>query len=328
MKNPAITALLVMLIGLALPAPTKAATDRPWATIGTGDLTGVYYNSGTAIAKTLDRSAGDQKIDMTVQETQGSLENLAAVTSGRFYFGIIQSDIQYMAWHGVDASPWAGNPQKNLRAVFSLYTEAINLVALSRRNINGLQDLKSRRFSVNLGEPGSGQHINANELLAAVGIDPRNDLREVLVSPTRALDLFDRREIDAFFFTAGHPAPQFHLVAGGRQQAKFVALDGYQDLLERFPYYKKTLIPVKYYPNMDNDQDVATIGVKATVVASADTPEWMVYGTVKAVAENLDYFKTQLLVFEGLNRAGMLEALSAPIHPGALKYYREAGLAP
>jgi len=328
MKYHALTTLLAILIGLTLPASTSAATERPWATIGTGSLTGVYYGTGHAIAKTLDRYAGDQKIGMSVKETQGSLENLEAVTSGQIFFGIVQSDIQYKAWHGTAASPWEGRPQKNLRAVFSLYTEAINLVALSSRDINNLQDLKSKRFKVNTGEPGSGQYINANDLLLAVGIHPQDDLREEHVSPEMALELFERREIDAFLFTAGHPAALFHEVAAGRRQAKFVALGAeFADLLETYPYYKRTMIPVEYYPGIDNDQDVATIGLKATVVASTDTPDWMVYGVVKAVAENMDYFKSQLLVFRDLNRAGMLEALSAPIHPGALKYYREAGLA-
>ncbi|MCB2170019.1 MAG: TAXI family TRAP transporter solute-binding subunit [Deltaproteobacteria bacterium] len=326
MKSHAVTALLIIVIALALPASTNAATERPWATIGTGTLTGVYYGSGHAIAKTLRRYAGDQKIDMSVKETEGSLENLEAVTSGQFYFGIVQSDIQYQAWHGTTASPWEGKPQKNLRAVFSLYTEAINLVALSRLDINTLKDLKSKHAKVNLGEPGSGQYINAKDLLMAVGIHPQDDVQEVHVSPPTALELFEGGDIDAFFFTAGHPAAQFHEVAGGKMLARFVTLDLEEKLLKDYPYYSRTFIPMKYYPGMDNKQDVATIGVKATVVASTDTPDWMVYGVVKAVVENMDYFKSQLLVFEGLNRAGMLEALSAPIHPGALKYYREAGL--
>ena len=328
MIRAAMTALLALLIGLLPAGPADASTDRPWATIGTGAVTGVYYNGGQAIKKTLDRYPDAPGVKISVEETQGSLANLEAVTSGRFYFGLIQSDLQFKAWNGVYGSPWSGNPQKNLRAVCSLYTEAINLVALSRHNIRNLRDLKSRRFSVNLGEPGSGQYANALEMLAAVDIDPRRDMREVHVSPVRALELFERREIDAFFFTAGHPAAQFHEVAGGQRRAQFVTLKPKDELLVKYPYYKRTLIPIKYYPAMDNDQDVTTIGVKATLIASDQTPDWMVYGIVKALAEHMDYFKTQLLVFEDLDREGMLENLTAPIHPGAMKYYREVGLKP
>lgn len=328
MKRTAMTAILVMLLGLASPAAVNAAADRPWATIGTGSLTGVYFNTGQAIGKTLARYPGDDDIEIEVKATEGSLENLEAVTSGRFYFGLIQSDIQYKAWHGVEGSIWAGNPKRNLRAVFSLYTEAINLVASRRPDIQSLQDLKSHRRGVNLGESGSGQYVNALEVLAAVDIDPLQDMRAVFVSPVKALSLFERREIDAFFFTAGHPAAQFHEVASGRREARFVPLQPKDEMLGKYPYYKRTLIPAKFYPTMGNDQDVATIGVKATLVASAETPEWMVYGVVKTVAENLGYFKSQLLVFHEMDRAGMLETLSAPIHPGALKYYREAGLKP
>lgn len=328
MKRHILPTLLVFVMSLVLPLSTNATTERPWATIGTGALTGVYYSSGHAIAKTLKRYAGDPKIKMSVQSTAGSRENLEKVTSGEFFFGIVQSDIQYKAWHGSTASPWEGKPQRNLRAVFSLYTEAINLVALSIRNINRFKDLKTKSFAINLGEPGSGHFINANNLLLAVGINPQDDIRAVHASPTEALRLFHRRRIDVFFFTAGHPAAQFHEVSAGKRRAKFVTINPENDLLKKYPYYSRTIIPMEYYPGMDNKQDVATIGVKATVVASSDTPDWMVYGVVKAMVENMDYFKSQLLVFQNLNRTRMLENLAAPIHPGAMKYYREVGMLP
>jgi len=321
------TVLLVIVLGVALAAPVNAATERPWATIGTGALTGVYYSAGHAIAKTLERHAAVD-IHMTVEESEGSLENLDMVTSGQFFFGLVQSDVQFKAWNGTPASPWDGRPQKNLRAVCSLYTEAINLMALSSRNINELKDLKSQPFRINLGEPGSGGYVNATEVLLALGIDPQEDLREVHVSPPDALTMFARRKIDAFFFTAGHPNAQFHEVSNGKRQAKFVPLNPEDDVLKNYPYYARTLIPMKYYPGIDDKQDVPTIGVRATLVASTDTPDWMVYGVVKALVENMDYFKSQLLVFQNLNRSRLLENLSAPIHPGALKYYREVGMAP
>jgi TRAP transporter TAXI family solute receptor len=327
MKRQVLTVLLIIVLGVALAAPASAATERPWATIGTGSLTGVYYSTGHAIAKTIDRHA-PVDIKMTVEETAGSLENLEAVTSGEIFFGLVQSDIQYKAWNGTPAGPWDGRPQKNLRAVCSLYTEAVNLLALSSLNINSGKDLKSRPFRINLGEPGSGAYVNATEILSAVGIDPQQDLREVLVSPPEALHMFQRSKIDAFFFTAGHPNAQFHEVAASKRQASFVPLNPEDAILENYPYYTRAMIPMKYYPGMGNKEDVPTIGVRATVVASTDTPDWMVYGVVKALVENMDYFKTQLLVFQNLNRSRLLENLSAPLHPGALKYYREAGMAP
>ena len=210
MRRSAITLLLALFIVILAVGPSNAATERPWATIGTGSLTGVYYNVGQAMKKTLDRFPDDPEIILSVEETQGSIENLEAVTSGRFYFGIIQSDVQYKAWHGTNGTPWAGRPQKNLRAVLSLYTEAVNLVASRQPNVQNLMDLDNRRRRVNLGELGSGHYINATEILTAAGIDLRQGLADVHVSPVRALTLFERRDIDAFFFTAGHPAAQFH----------------------------------------------------------------------------------------------------------------------
>ncbi len=328
MIRAATTAVLTVMIGVFAIGAALAASDRPYATIGTGSLTGVYYNVGQALKKTLERYPSDPEIVLSVEETQGSLENLEAVTSGRFYFGIIQSDVQFKAWNGTNGTPWAGRPQKNLRAVLSLYTEAINLVAATRRGIQRPPDLQSKRVSVNLGEPGSGHYINAYEVLDAIGIDPGQHLSAVYVSPARALGLFERNQLDAFFFTAGHPSAQIHEVNGGRRRAQFVALNPDDKLLMRYPYYRRTMIPTKYYPQMDNPSDVPTLGVKATVIASADTPDWMVYGLVKTIADHFEYLETQLKIFESLTRESALEALTAPIHPGALKYYREVGMVP
>jgi hypothetical protein len=322
------TLFLALSIAIAASGPANAATDRPWATIGTGSLVGVYYNVGQAIKKTFDRHPADPEINLSVEETRGSLENLEAVTSGRFYFGIIQSDVQFKAWNGVNGTPWAGRPQKNLRAVMSLYTEAVNLVASRQPNIQSLEDLTGRRRRVNLGEPGSGHYINAAEILAATGIDVQRDLAGVHAAPVRALFLFEQRDIDAFFFTAGHPAAQFHEVARGRRMAQFVPLNPTADQLARYPYYQRTFIPIKYYPDMGHEQNVATIGVKATVIASDETPDWMVYGLLQTIHKNIDYFKSQLLIFENINRDSVLEALTAPLHPGALQYYREIGMVP
>ncbi len=330
MIRAATTAVLTVMIGLFAIGTARAVSERPYATIGTGSLTGVYYNVGQAFKKTLERYPADPVIKLAVQETQGSLENLEAVTSGRFYFGIIQSDIQYKAWNGTNGSPWAGRPQKNLRAVLSLYTEAVSLVAATRRGVQGLADLKSKRISVNLGEPGSGHYVNAHEVLNAVGIHPERekDLRAMDVSPVDALSLFARNQIDAFFITAGHPNALFHEVNGGKRRAQFVMLNPKEELLARYPYYLRTTIPARYYPDMDNPTDVPTVGVKAVVVASADTPDWMVYGLVNTIADHIEYLKTQLKIFENVKRDTVLEALYAPIHPGALKYYREKGMAP
>ncbi len=329
MRRSAITLLLALFIVILAVGPSNAATERPWATIGTGSLTGVYYNVGQAMKKTLDRFPDDPEIIVSVEETQGSIENLEAVTSGRFFFGIIQSDVQYKAWHGTNGTPWAGRPQKNLRAVFSIYTEAVNLVAAKNRNLSSVDDLKKRkRVVVNLGRPGSGHYINAQEIMDAVGINPDIDFRQVQVSPASALSLFQRRQLDAFFFTAGHPAAQFHEVARGRRMAQFVPMDPTVAELKRYPYYRRVMIPIKHYPGMGHEQDVPTIGVKATLVASTETPDWMVYGLVKTIAQNFDFFETQLLIFENITDKSILEALTAPIHPGALKYFREAGLVP
>ncbi|WP_022671379.1 TAXI family TRAP transporter solute-binding subunit [Hippea alviniae] len=317
-----VLAIMFLVLGLGFKAQSKIT----FVTIGTGGVTGVYYPAGGAISKMVNAKFKQYHIKMTVESTGGSVYNINAVLSGDLDFGICQSDRQYEAWHGL--AEWKNKgPQKNLRSVFALHPESITLVASVDSGIKSVYDLKGKR--VNLGNPGSGQLQNSKDILKAFGISLK-DIKPEYVKAVEAPGLLQDGRIDAFFYTVGHPNGNIKEATSGRIKVRIIPITGkpVEKLLKEHPYYAKAEIPVKkFYPMAANKKPIVwTVGVKATVVTSAKEPANIVYAITKEVFENLDTFKKLHPAFAVLTKKNMLEGLTAPIHPGALKYYRESGL--
>jgi TRAP transporter TAXI family solute receptor len=317
-----------LFLGVALAAsvlmnfgPAMAKTQ--FVTIGTGGITGVYYPTGGAIAKMVNKKKKEYGIRATVESTGGSVFNVNAVMNGDLEFGIVQSDRQYQAVNGL--AEWKDKgPQKDLRAVFSIHPESVTLVAAVDAGIKDIKDLKGKK--VNIGNPGSGQRQNAIDALEAVGIDYEKDLKAEGVKASEAPGLLQDGRIDAFFYTVGHPSGAIKEATSGARKVRFASITDVDELLKKYPYYAKSVIPIKLYPGADNDADVPTFGVKATLVTSAKVPDEVVYAITKEVFENFDEFKKLHPAYSTLTKESMLEGLTAPIHPGAMKYYKEAGL--
>ena len=307
----------------------KAAAEAPakttFVTIGTGGITGVYYPTGGAIAKMVNKKRDEYGIRATVESTGGSVFNVNAVMSGDLEFGIVQSDRQYQAVNGLAEWEEKGK-QEDLRAVFSIHPESVTLVAAVDAGIEKIEDLKGKR--VNIGNPGSGQRQNSIDALTAVGIDYNTDLTAESVKADEAPGLLQDGRIDAFFYTVGHPSGNIKEATAGARKVRFVPITGpgIHKLIADDPYYAKAIIPVGLYPGAENDADVPTFGVKATFVTSAKVPDNIVYAITKEVFDNFEDFKQLHPAYAVLTKQNMLEGLSAPIHPGALKYYKEAGL--
>jgi TRAP transporter TAXI family solute receptor len=198
------------------------------------------------------------------------------------------------------------------------------LVSAVDAEIHDILDLKGKR--VNVGNPGSGHRQNALDVLAAVGIDPETDIFAESVKAAEAPKLLQDGRIDAFFYTVGHPSGAIQEATAGRRKVRFVAITGIDKLIEEKPYYTHSLLPAHQYPSALNSGDVESIGVKATLVTSVGIPESVVYAVTREVFENLSEFKRLHPAYEVLTREKMLEGLSAKIHPGAIKYYKEVGL--
>ena len=302
-----------------------SAHARTFVTIGTGGITGVYYPTGGAIAKMVNKKKDEYGIRATVESTGGSVFNVNAVMNGDLEFGVVQSDRQYQAINGL--AEWKDKgPQKDLRAVFSIHPETVTLVAAVDSGIKTIQDVKGK--TINIGNPGSGQRQNSIDALEAVGINYEKDIKAESIKAAEAASLLQDGRIDAFFYTVGHPTGSIKEATSGARKVLIAEVSGkgVEFLLAETPYYIKDTIPVSHYPGAQNDKDVETFGVKATFVTSAKVPDDVVYAITKEVFDNFEEFKKLHPAYQALTKENMLEGLSAPIHPGAMKYYKEAGL--
>jgi TRAP transporter TAXI family solute receptor len=296
-----------------------------YVTIGTGGVTGIYYPTGGAIGKIVNKKRKQYNLRVTVESTGGSVFNVNAVMAGDLEFGLIQSDRQYQAWNGL--KDWKDKgPQKKLRAICSFHPESVTLVAADDSGIESFMDLRGKH--VNIGNPGSGQRGNSTDAFEACGIDWRTDLRaEGLKADESAKFLQDGR-IDAFFYTVGHPNGSIKEATSGRRKVHIVPVTGpcIDKLVAKWPYYAKAYVPMTFYPMASNKEDPVTFAVKTTFCTSADIPDDIVYAITKEVFDNLEDFKKLHPAYGILTKQSMLEALTAPIHPGAMKYYKEVGL--
>jgi TRAP transporter TAXI family solute receptor len=314
-------ALAASALALALPW-TPAAAQQKFVTIGTGGVTGVYYAAGGAICRLVNKDRAKHGIRCSVESTGGSVFNVNTIKSGELDLGFAQSDVQYNAYKGLgafkDAGAWTDE-----RAVFSVHPEPFTVVARKDAGIKEFTDFKGKRF--NVGNPGSGTRASMEELLERMGWKLSTfSLASELKADEHGPALCDGK-IDGFFYGVGHPSANIQdpTTSCG---AKLVPLTGrvIDKLVEDKPYYAKAVIPAGLYPN--NPEATQTYGVLATVVSSAKVPADTVYVVVKAVFDNFDEFKKLHPALAHLKPENMIrDGLSAPLHEGALRYYREKG---
>ena len=325
MKKLSLLALFVALTFVFGAAPADVQAKTTFVTIGTGGITGVYYPTGGAIAKMVNEKRKEYGIRATVESTGGSAFNINAIMAGDLEFGVAQSDRQYQAYNGTPGSEWDSKPQKDLRAVFSIHAETVDLIAAVDSGINTFQDLKGKR--VNIGNPGSGFRQNAIDALEANGLDYEKDFHAESLKAPEAPSLIQDGRIDAAFYTVGHPSGYYKEATAGARKVKFIAIPNADKIVAKYPYYAAAKTLMSNYPGAANTEEaVETFGVRATFVTSAKVPDNVVYAIVKEVFDNFDQFVKLHPAYEGLTKEAMLTGLSAPIHPGALKYYKEAGL--
>ncbi|MBL6990801.1 MAG: TAXI family TRAP transporter solute-binding subunit [Bacteriovoracaceae bacterium] len=294
-----------------------------FVTIGTGGVTGIYYPAGGAIAKLINKKRKKYGIRASVESTAGSVYNINAVLSGDLEFGIAQSDRQYQAYNGLAEWKQRGK-QTDLRAICSLHPEIITLVAAIDGKISSLKNLKGKR--VNLGDHGSGHRGNAIEILNTIGINWKNDLKSEALKAAEAPKMLQDNRIDAFFYTVGHPNGAIMEATAGKRKVLFVPINGMEALIKKSPYYAPTKINISDYPMAHNKKNVDSIGVMTTFVTSTKVSADVVYGITKELFDNLEEFKKLHKAFAHLTKESMLSGLSAPLHPGALRYFKEVGL--
>ena len=306
----------------ATVAFSPAAFAEEFITIGTGGVTGVYYPTGGAICRLVNKGRKEHGVRCSVESTGGSVYNINTIRAGELEFGVAQSDWQYHAYNGTSQFADQG-PFEDLRAVFSVHPEPFTVVARADAGVKNFQDLKGKR--VNIGNPGSGQRGTMEVLMDAMGWTMDDfALATELKAAEQSAALCDN-QIDAMVYTVGHPSGSIQ-EATTACDSVLVTVDGpaVEKLIADNSYYRTATIPGGMYRG--NDEDVKTFGVGATFVTSAAVSEDTVYTLVKAVFDNFDAFKSLHPAFANLKPEEMATAgLSAPLHAGAAKYYKEKG---
>jgi len=317
------TALGLSVAALLAGGAGIAQAQESFVTIGTGGQTGVYYQVGGAVCRLVNRNTGDHGIKCT-HTTGGSVDNINGIRNGDLDFGVAQSDWQYHAYNGTAPDTFPDGKFEDLRAVFSVHSEPFTVVARADANISSFDDLKGKR--VNVGNPGSGQRGTMEVVMKEMGWTMGDfALASELKSSEQSAALCDGK-IDAFVFTVGHPAGSIEEAASTCDVTFATVKNPMIDkLVENNAYYAYATIPSGMYPGLT--EDVTVFGVGATFVSSAATSEDTVYEITKAVFENFDRFRRLHPAFANLKKEDMIKNnLSAPLHPGAVKYYKEAGL--
>ncbi len=314
-----IIATAALAAGLTLPLTAMAETT--FVKIGTGGQTGVYYQVGQAICRLVNRDKKNE-LNCTAPSTGGSVANLNAIRAGQLSAGVAQSDWQYHAYNGTSKFKDAG-PNKDLRAIFSVHQEPFTVLARKDSGIKTFDDLKGKR--VNVGNVGSGQRGTMEVVMAAKGWKMSDfKLASELKSSEQAKALCDNK-VDAIIFTVGHPNGSIK-EAATTCATVLVPVTGpaIEKLVNDNAYYAWGTIPGGIYAG--NDKPTKTFGVGATFVTSAKIPDAVVYAIVKAVFDNMRRFRRMHPAFRNLDPKTMIkDNLSAPLHPGAAKYYKEKG---
>ncbi len=318
-KTLALVIAAVVAAGIAGSAGPANSAQTRFLVMGGGLETGVYYQVVLGVCKLVNEKLGSQGYKCIGNQALGSVLNIKSLWANILDFGVVQSDHNWQAYNGKEK--WKGRPYEGLRSVFSIHAETVMLVARADAGITSVRDLRGKR--VNMGNPGSGTRKNAVDVLRTYGMD-WSDISDRELEPQEAARALRRGKIDAFFFTVGNPWGKGQKLAK-RVKIRMVPIDspGIKQFVADKPYYVITAIPGGIYSGVD--KDVPTFGVKATLVTSEKQSEEKVYNVVKTVFENLDRFRNMHPAFASIQPEDMLTGLSAPLHPGALRYYKEKG---
>ncbi len=331
-RNRLLACLLVLTLFCGLG--TAAAADKmTFFRIGTGGTGGTYYPIGGLLAHCISNPPGSRACEQggscgvpglvaIAQSANGSVANINSIKSGVLESGFSQSDVAYWAYTGTGIFEKKG-PVKDLRALANLYPETIHLVARKGANIKSVKDLKGKRVSMD--EPGSGTLVDARIILEAYGITEK-DIDAEFIKPNPAIDKIKDNQLDAFFIVAGYPTGSVVELASS-VGGNLVPINGPEAdaIIEKYGFFAKDLIPAGTYEGIGETE---SISVGAQWVVSAKVDENLVYDITKAIWNK----KSRALLDKGHAKGKSITAETAlngvgiPLHPGAERYYKEAGL--
>jgi len=317
-----VAALTTMLFGVAVvPPDTARAGEEVFASVGTGELNGVYYPVAKAICEIVNRDLSIDGVRCSPETTPGSVYNIHAIQSGELEFGIVQADVNFNAYKGEGA--WVGRPFHDLRSVLSLYPELVTVMARADSHIQDLAGLAGRR--VNVGSKGTGIRTTWDAIEEELGWRDDERVRPVEMRAGATTSALCSGAIDASMLIVGHPSP----LVKAQQAAcaiNLVAISGpaIDKLLQKHSYYQRETIPADLY---GLPAEVPTFGGRATLVTSASVDARVVAVVAREVLGHLTELRTLHPALARLRSRQMVnDGLTAPLHPGAEQIYKETGL--
>lgn len=318
-----LTSRIVFISSLSVFYQTTASAKVEYISIGTGGISGVYYPTGGAICYLVNKISAIDKIRCEIKSTPGSIYNLRALKNKNIDVVVVQSDWQNHFYQGTSLFKKQGEFGK-LRSLFSVHSEPFTVLARKDANIDSFEDIKGKR--VNVGAKNSGQRATMEVLLDLYGWDD-SDFSEIsYLTPSEQAQALCDKKIDVIIYVVGHPNSSIK-EASSACQTKLVSVTGpnITQLIETHRYYEAANIPGAMYRGSPDKTE--TFGVGAVISTTTDLPEHIAYEIVKAVFENHDAFIQLHPSFKNLTKEDMVtQYLSAPLHPGALRYYKEVGL--
>ncbi len=316
--------VLSLIVGLLAHSPLTHARSQ-LVSLGTGGVTGVYYPTGGAICRLVNQARKQHGIRCAVQSTRGSVANIGRVRSGELDLGIAESGWLYQAWTGSGRFADDG-PAKGLRTLIKLFPEYLTVLARPEAGIHQFSDIRHKRISI--GKPGTSQRSTMNALMRGHGWALQDFSVALSLGAAEQATALCEGKIDVMIYTVGHPS-------GATKEAsrdcggQLVAMDDTSAaaLTVGNPHYVPMMIRAGLYP--ENRQDVPTVGVNATFFANANLPDEVAYAMVKSLFEQFEQFRAMHPAFSTLQPQQMVQGpFPAPLHPGAERYFREAGLLP
>lgn len=305
--------LLVVILLFTITACSKPQTNLILATGGTS---GTYYPFGGAMAQIFNSKI--ENMNVTAQATGASVENCKLLGKNEAELAILQNDMLDYAYNGTEA--FTEGKIENLRGIAKLYPEIIQIVAVE--GIESVKDLADKNVSV--GAPGSGVEANARQILEAANLT-YDDMSESYLSFAESADAYKDKHIDAFFVTSGIPNASIQDISA-MNPVSLVSLtdEAISALIEKYPFFVEYTIPANTYNGQT--KDVKTVAVLATLATNAEASEDVIYNITKALFENQPELATAHAKGAELKLKEAVDGISIPLHPGAEKYFKEAGV--
>ena len=331
-KNLFKSSLMILLLTLGLSGKSFAQ-ELKFFTIGTGGTAYTYYPVGGMIANAISKPPGSREcgkggscgvpnLIASAVSSRGSVDNVNAIISGLRNSGLAQSDVAYWAYTGTGTME-GKEPAKDLRTIAALFQEHIHLVALKKSNINSVKDLKGKRVS--LDEPGSGTYVDAKLILESNGLST-SDVKAEALKGKAATDALRNGKVDAIFVVAGFPTGAIVELASA-VDVKLVPIDGAgaKALTSKYGFFSQSPIPSGTYEGVD---EVNTVAVGAQWFTSAKEDNELIYQITKALwnKESRKLMDVGHAKGKTITPDTALSGVGVPLHPGAEKFYKEAGL--